>query len=69
VGIPWGLVAEVGLKIIAMLIREKERREKLQKQMLEFVKKFDSQIVSTGKLRHQYDELTKRADDDASKPS
>jgi hypothetical protein len=60
---PWNLIAEVGLKLINLMITEVARKEAMKRQMLQFIKKFDDSILENAKLRREYDAIIKRANE------
>lgn len=60
--IPWGAIVNGALGVANFFIRDKERREELRKQMMQFIKRHDESVALNSGMRKEYEELQKKAD-------
>ena len=58
--IPWGLILQVGLKLIDLFLARSAKKEAMKRQMFEFIRQYDSGVMDNVKLKSQYDELLKK---------
>ena len=59
--IPWGVIVEGIFRLINLFITNKEQRDKMKKQMFEFIKTHDESVLSNIRLKAEYDELVARS--------
>ena len=57
---PWGLIATVLLKLIDILLSRSNQKEKTKRDMLDFIKKYDSGVMDNAKLKKEYDAILRR---------
>ncbi len=61
--IPWGAIVNGALGVANFFIRDKERREELRKQMIQFIKRHDESVALNSALRKEYEKLLAAAED------
>lgn len=62
--IPWGFIIKIASGLLGIFVRNKVDKEKLKRQMYEFIKKHDESISENVGLRREYDEMVKRSKKD-----
>ena len=55
--IPWELILSVGLKLIEWFVKDKLRRDELNKNFIKFIKSQNEEAYESLKLSDEYDEI------------
>lgn len=58
---PWATIITVIMKLIDLLLVSKARKDKMRREMFDFVAKWDASLLESLDLRAEYKDLLKRA--------
>ena len=59
----WGSILQGAFGIVNFFVRDKERREDLRKQMLDFIRDHDEKVAANSAIRKEYEDLLKKAEE------